>query len=194
MIGKNGPLIGVDVDDVVLDMMGELLFAIGGRLTPADIMAWDCFSFFTPEENRRATELMANPLWWASCLPYPGAQDAIEHLRSQHPGTEILWITSPWDTCFGWESVRKDWLKKHFDAKPEDVIFTKRKELVTLDLLIDDRASTIEKATEVRSSMEAWLVNRPWNQDCSMKRRTSRVEIRDGIFEYIEGHGVRCKP
>lgn len=70
-----------------------------------------------------------------------GAEDGVEAIREA--GHEIYWVTTPWSPCKEWGQVRRDWLKRHFQVDPKDVVITGSKFLIDGDVFIDDRIDNV---------------------------------------------------
>jgi 5'(3')-deoxyribonucleotidase len=86
----------------------------------------------------------------------PGAKSFVAELRKRG---EVVFVTSPYTAVRGWCDDRLAWLGQHFDAKPADVVFCKRKELVRGDVLIDDSLANVNAFGQ-----HALLFNQPWNR------------------------------
>lgn len=61
----------------------------------------------------------------------------------RNAGHEIIVVTSAYESCRSWESVRREWLLRNFGIPCHDVIVTSRKDLVHGDLLIDDKPAHV---------------------------------------------------
>jgi 5'(3')-deoxyribonucleotidase len=134
----------VDVDGVVADFSIHLINESSSRLTPEDITEWDIFNLIGlndgPEAKKKALGLMEETDWWDSLPLLENAQVGIEALSKTH---DIVWVTSPWPTCKGWDISRRNWIKKHFKDFSDHVVITESKFVVAGDLIIDDRINNV---------------------------------------------------
>lgn len=143
-------IIGLDVDGVCADFTGHLLECIGGRLKSEDITSWEIFDQLTPSELTAARQTLSEDWFWRSLPLIDGALDGVNYLRNA--GHEVIFVSSPWlgcskpvkmSSCPTWEDCRREWLARHFGQC--ELIVTHRKELIAVDLLIDDKPSTVTK-------------------------------------------------
>lgn len=122
------------------------LKAVNPLLTEQDIRNlhdWDIFKIFNEEELNICKNILKDPQFWASLPPNEHAQIAVEKIRQND--AEVIFCTSPWEDCREWEAVRRDWLKKHFNAKGrQDIIITEAKHLIYGDVFIDDKLNTVQ--------------------------------------------------
>lgn len=107
---------------------------------------WDIFKLFSEEEMKQVHTVLKDPIFWEKLDPLPAAQWGYDKLKSQ--GFDIVFLTSSWDGCKEWCGTRKQWLKKHFDASPENVVISRRKDLHFGHMFIDDNPAHIRKWTE----------------------------------------------
>jgi 5'(3')-deoxyribonucleotidase len=91
---------------------------------------------------------------------YLGAREFVDKLRSMDH--EIVVVTSPYKAVPTWEHARREWLWRNFSVRGDDVIFCKRKELVSPEApLVDDKIGNLTSRPE-----RGILLDRPWNRDC----------------------------
>lgn len=150
----------IDVDGVLANFIDPLLEQIGGRLKASDIKGFDFFQFLTDGERIVAETVLADGDFWASLPVIAGAREGVNRLRvSTH---DVFFVTAPWEGCRVWDSVRRGWLREHFDAGKKDVACLDAKEIVQGHVLIDDKASTIEAWARANHG-RAYLYTQPWN-------------------------------
>lgn len=179
----DGPC-GAFVDSLLAHMSADK--SLGIVPTADKVVEWDFHKTIFDKVQRDAFhELMENPLFWATMSVEPGAQEVVRKLREA--GHQVDFITSPWVTCVGWESARRDWLKAHFDAEFDDVIVCPgvKKHRYHGDILIDDKPSTVKawqhRHDEGLALLYACTHNR--NDPFSVRTNWSYVGSRQGIVE-----------
>lgn len=158
-----------DVDGVLNDFTQFLLDSISNDTnidvpTVNEIKSYTLKNYISNEAWEYAKELMKTSIFWESIQPIN--QDVIELIR-QH-NKEIVFVTSPWISCKEWESTRRKWLKKYFKATNSQIIFINRKELTRGEILIEDKADTLNKWCRYNKNKKAILVNRPWNETSTL--------------------------
>jgi 5'-nucleotidase len=164
--------------------MNRILLDVDGVLADFAQMAVD----WVNAHRERSPSLPLDPLQvsdvesWdiLAALGYASLQDDFdEHCNRNAPGRtlrmyggarlfhaglksigEVVIVTSPFKVARGWEMDRRAWLAEHFDTDPDDVVFTKRKELVRGDVLIDDGPHNIDSFPG-----PVVIIDRPWNQE-----------------------------
>lgn len=131
----------VDVDGVCLQFVEPLYAAIGLARTLEETLDWDFVPKLPEPYGARAWAVLSDYDWWASLPPLVDAVAGIAALRELGP---VVFATSPYDSCRGWEHARRHLLKKHFDASRRDVVVTPRKELLRGRTLIDDKPDHVD--------------------------------------------------
>lgn len=91
---------------------------------------------------------------------YIMAQRLVRLLRQQG---EVVIVTSPLSCAPAWCCDRARWLDVHFGFRRDEIVFTKRKDLVMGDVLVDDSPEHCEAFPGARV-----LVERPWNSDAAV--------------------------
>lgn len=136
----------MDVDGVVADFTGHLLgcLSLRDKSVPSveDIDTWDLKPHFTENQWKAVKQMLCDFCFWFSLPVIEGAQDGIERLKSEH---EVVWVTSSYDSCPSWLHIRKQWLKKNFGAKSDEIVITSNKSLVAGDILVDDKPENIKR-------------------------------------------------
>ena len=176
----------IDVDDVCFGFGLPILNAINPNITIEDVRAlnhWDVFKLFNEEELERCLKLLKEYDFWENQPVYDHSIRAIEKIRKL--GGEVIFITSPWEDCDKWGSIRGSLLKKHFGVDRENVIITLRKELVYGDMLIDDKLETVLKWKEKWGHLgkQAVLFETPQNHKCDYY---PRIIIKDNEWKIVE--------
>jgi len=149
-----------DVDGVVADTRQALLDAAEIEKDP-DPKQWDLVKTLSGDEKDRAIEVMNDHNFWVNLPLKDGAKKAIRLLRAA--GHEIVWVTSPWKSCFGWDTARRIWIREHFGE--DSVITTRDKYHVDGDVFIDDKVDNVEKWRKTHPGKKAFIFDAPSNQD-----------------------------
>ena len=114
--------------------------------------------------------------------PLDGAVAAVRALREIH---DVIIVTAPFERSKTWIPQRIEWLKKHFDISPRNIIFTSRKELICGDVFVDDHPENV-LAWSRRQRKSGFLMNANYNQashintalvDCNVQRIDGIVDL-----------------
>lgn len=178
-------LVALDVDGVVAAFIEHILATSGSTTKFEEIVSWDFLSHIDEVARPKAKQLLLQPDWWLTIPVIAGAEKSVDQLRSV--GCEIVWCTAPWRSCIGWETARREWLKRKFDVAPDEVLIGERKEIIAADLLIDDKPETVAKFNSSKRRVfgaEAWLFSAPWNKKVA---DAARVVHGDNGFEVRRG-------
>lgn len=184
----------LDVDGVLADWHGHLVNrindAFGSSVRPEDITEFYCVEQLTilalATANKSlgsdSDEILAAVEWAAyesdyfyATLPViPGTQEAVA--RARRLGHQVFFVTSPISTMPTWAFTRTEWLKKHFEAKDEEIVITKSKHVVYGDVLVDDKPKNVLKWVESwrDTSSRGFLLKKPYNKDgwdCDLYRK-----------------------
>lgn len=166
------PIIAVDVDDVVADLISEWLRRYNSKyddhLTPENIHSWEVDEYVKPECGPKVFDLLRAPGFYGHVKPFEGALEAVENLRKLG---RVVFLTSCVPKTM---DMKLAWLQEHgFLPKgnkgAQDFIACRDKYLVNADVLIDDRILNVEEFKG-----HALLIKRPHNArlQCSRKRIT----------------------
>ena len=159
----SSPRVIVDVDGVVADFLGHLLPAIGYEAGRETIVDYDIKKFLSLAQQERMDQVLREPSFWQTLPVMSGALEGIDEIRER--GHEIVWATSPWLPCAGWESIRRDWLKRHFDVAFQEIVYTFRKDVLTAEFYIDDRPESVVAWQRAHSRGIAFLYDAPYNAE-----------------------------
>lgn len=180
----------VDVDGVVADLVTLVLERVN-KATNSSVKYDDITKFYfldpkhkilTKEQSEVARAAFSEPGLVESLSVIPGSQEGIQKLREH--GHDIIWVTSPWKDSKTWCWERTRWLKEHFDAKSDDIIYASRKEKIPGKVFIDDRAKNVE-TWQSKMGGAALLYDQPWNQDCNKVKRFTWQSI-DGLIWHLD--------
>lgn len=163
------PPLLLDVDGVLGDFSNHLLRSVGSKLTLADVTQWDIFALLEPEGLKGAAlDLLKDPAWWARMPTMPGVEDLIDALLAEE--AEVVCATSPWLSCVGWETARRDWIRKVWmecgasRSQVPEAIVAGAKHHVRGAVLVDDKPEHVESWARVNPGRTAYLFDAPYNQ------------------------------
>jgi 5'(3')-deoxyribonucleotidase len=168
--------IGVDVDGVLADFVqavlqwantharrtGEQLFR-RDQITEFDILKCWGIPHLWGELDRHISRAGV----CAGLLAVDGAKAFLERLQKS---ADVVIVTSPWKTSPYWMWERRQWLEQKIGFTGE-VIFTKRKDLIKVDALIDDCAEHTDTFPGV-----GVLIDQPWNQHATKSLRAANFD------------------
>ena len=143
--------INVDCDGVVCDFIPGLFAALKakgfdpGPIDSPNYRTWDVLKSVPKECSKPMFAMLAKHKFWEDLPVIDGAQKAIAALRDS--GHHIHWVTSPWESCFGWADARRYWLEENFKHPDQnthkDLTVTGTKNFIWADVFIDDKADHI---------------------------------------------------
>ena len=150
-------VIGVDIDDVVINLMDQWLFEYNcdyeDNLTRNNILEWDVSKFVKSECGKKIYDYIENPAIYDYCEPVKDSYEGIQFLRTLG---RVVFITNPTIGCAGRKYV---WLKENgYIDDMKDYIEAKDKSLINYDYLIDDNFNNINL-----SSKPNVLFTQTWN-------------------------------
>jgi len=172
-------IVGIDIDDVCADLIPAWLQIYKLRsahvLTREDITDWNISLFVKPEFREEIYSYIEMPLLYNMVKPVAGALDGYNYLKSA--GYDIVFVTHATPGCAG----RKfEWLIDNgFDVSHRDYIECQRKELIDVDILVDDNYNNC--ATSRGASI---IYSQPWNVKYDWSLRASDWKQ---VVDIIEG-------
>lgn len=175
---KVAPRAIIDVDGVVADFVGHLLGGVDYELGRETVVDYDLRKALSLAQQEKMDQLLRETSFWETIPVLPGALEGIDEIRAV--GHEIIWATSPWLPCREWESVRRSWLKQHFDAAPDEIVVTFQKHILTADFFIDDRPDSVVAWQRAHSHGIAFLFDAPYNAQFLWPHRMHWEAISDG--------------
>ena len=173
--------IGIDVDDVLNNSLENCLnllnTEVGSSYTINDFTQWDVEKCIDTHHATKLNKLFASSRIWTTMLPSPDAQSFVSGLLHNHH--EIYFVTASEPIT---HHIKSKWLKKMYPQVNElNHIFTYKKHLLQLDVLIDDNPAMLKDSLAHRI-----LVNRPWNADARETFYEDRVNSLIDANEIIE--------
>lgn len=180
-------VVGLDVDDVLLDLMPRWLHEYNEKwddnLEPADITGWDFFKFVRPECGKRIYDFL-QPEMYQHVNPVPGAADFVQAVRDLgHTPRYITACGDPKRTTIhrAFATAKWDRLKELGIAKDGELLLPgPDKSRAPVDILIDDR---IKNVAEFRNGLGV-LFTQPWNRTSHLTRARSFGDALDLIDRY----------
>ena len=150
--------IGIDVDDVLFECVPIAIRIVneqhGTRIRVEDIEKWN-FENFSTEVKNTFLDVMGSGIIFAKQKPLPGSDEMVNALLSR--GHEVVFISAVEPRFMG---IRADQLIKSFSMVPEkNIMLGFRKDLVHLDVLLDD---AIHNLTKTRAEYPV-AFSQPWN-------------------------------
>lgn len=166
------PPILIDVDGVLCDLDAAVIPLIsrvaGKKFTAEDYTDWDYKIAFglTEAQDREVHEYMRQRGFYEALPVVPGAFDALDALRGLG---DVVAVTSLMSGLH-YAGERLEWLHWVLKFDYEDVVLTKRKNLVTGVTLIDDYAVNVA-AWEKQWDAAGILWDRPCNRTVKATQR-----------------------
>lgn len=152
--------IGLDVDDVLYDCNAYALSIVNARYpdeeptTINDIKGWGEYG----KHPKERIALFSDPEFVKNQPVFPGAQKFVRELTKF---ADVFFVTAVPVACM---SARGERLLQDFpEIPPENIIIGTRKDVITLDILLDDAAHNVSNS---RAAYPV-LMRRPWNMDLS---------------------------
>ncbi len=158
---RSKPLVVLDVDGVVADLVGTLK----GRLQlPEDhpVTEWDLSKSFDKYDYSYIRGMMKQQHFWETLKAYPEGVAMVHRIRKR---ADILWCSSPFVPCSGWVAGRLNWLRSILAIRKykEPFIATRDKQFVRGRVLIDDKPENV--TNWALTGRPAILLDQEWNQD-----------------------------
>lgn len=157
--------LGLDIDGVCADFVGgvlEVWYQETGLIV--DRMALDQWSIFDCGDllNRDVVSpRVEQPGFCAGLRAFPEAKEALPRLRAW---ADVYAVTSPWSESKHWVAERMEWLERELQIDSHHQIHTSAKELVRVDVLVDDRPANVAKWSEAFPQGRALLWDSPHNR------------------------------
>ena len=184
-----GYIVGIDVDGVLADLMGEVLkqlalLAEEDKLICVPTMeelttyiAADTLDEYTAAKVR---EILSSP-GLAATLPLidHNAPFVIDSLEQDGVIDHIYFVTTPYVSNPTWCDDRMSWIRKNFWHQEKDIIFIHDKWMLKIDYLIDDKPENVLQAK--KHGIKPIVFDRPWNRhiDISIPRAFNWGQIED---------------
>lgn len=153
------PVLLFDLDGIVANLVKKWLEHYnrdyGDDLTEADITSWDWDRIVRPECGKKIFHYLSRPGFFADLEPIPGAIEAIGSFRDR---AELVVVTASPRAAM---SDKVAWVRKHLPFVHKDnIVLTRRKDLVRGDFMFDDAPRNLERFPGVRI-----MLDYPYNRD-----------------------------
>jgi 5'(3')-deoxyribonucleotidase len=181
-------LIGIDMDGVIVDFIGRLLETYaqkhGRKFTPDDVHEHSLRKVFGSEQYARMAAIFNQSGFFSWLHPYSGAIGTVEMLLDA--GHDIEIISSPTTVhaaagnnyINGLVAAEKiDWISRHLPRLSTKVTITKRKEMMRVDVLVDDADHNVLPWCQAHPDGTAVLVAQPWNRSVVLPSNAVRAEF-----------------
>ena len=138
-------LIGVDIDGICADLHTPWINWYNDRwydtLTLADLTVWGMHQIVKPECGQHIYDFLNDATLYEHIEPHAGAAAAVAELqRAGHDVVAITWSYAE-DSLPG--KIR--WIQRHLNLGRSNIITGERKELLSLDVLIDDAPHNLRR-------------------------------------------------
>lgn len=149
--------IGIDMDNVLNNMSEEWMKTYNrlhmDSMTIDDIHCWNIEKYV--KCGRQIFQYL-NPSLFERLIPLPHSVEVTRRLAKNHE-LFLVTATSPWHV-----DVKMKWMDKYFPhILSKNIIICHRKELIDVDLLIDDGAHNIEAFPK-----NTIVFDYAWNRNC----------------------------
>ena len=182
MLECKNPIIGVDLDDVLWDLMSTWISRyndmVDDNLTVEDIKSWDVAQYI-----KRGTEGILNYIpqqndFWEDVEPIPDSKEYLQQLIKD--GYLIYVVTASSHTNL------KEKMSRFYSLFPfieeEHVVIIHRKQMMDLDMLIDDKPGNLKDANYLKV-----LFDRPHNRSIDENKISAvRLKTWSEIYKYIK--------
>jgi len=165
--------VGVDMDGIIVDIQREFCQRFNemappeARIGPADLRHWHFEDCVPPGWREAATKMVRSELldmefFWTE-LPLLSARIP-EYLQQWNSACELHLVSAPWGTVSA--SAKTKWVRRHLPFLHADQLnLVPRKHLVKLDLLVDDKASTLRSYRKHWPEARLASVRYPYHDD-----------------------------
>jgi 5'(3')-deoxyribonucleotidase len=181
----DGMIILCDVDGVICDFVGGLcarLEEYGYKRTPEDFFTYNIAECdLSDPEMAIINGASREP---GFCAKLPWYEDGREFLHSLGVYGDVYAITAPWRSNT-WDSERRQWLGTYLSPERVLSVAGDSKRLIAGDVLIEDRAPTVQQWLEAHPNGRAILIDRPWNRYTGDHPRMKRANDYDEAIELV---------
>lgn len=173
----------VDVDEVTCALI-KAICQICDKNPDTEALQWNFWELWEEEEAADVERAFRDHKWWRHLPTLPLAQEGIAYLRSQ--GHQIIWVTRPYEHCFGWVDARRAWLQDKFEIDKHGDHFhpTAHKEDIDGDCMLDDVLGHLEPWRENHPQGKAFLFDSYHNRTTSspFERLSSWYQVMNSWF------------
>jgi len=174
--------IGLDVDGVLADFVGKVLYYQNSifktKFQYTDITSYHIENIIGESNLSLIFEIMEENRDIKYLDLYPGAIDLVFALRRLG---RVVFVTAPCSKYRAWADDRKFWLEQRFSATGRDIVSLKDKTLFNGQVLIDDCSLNIEEW--LNTNRPAIKVSQPWNKNDKGNSIDNLSDIPDKIMD-----------
>lgn len=190
---KHKFLIGFDMDGIIANLHQAWLDWYNktwNDKVPLGRLQWDLKAIVKKECGNKIYTYLRNPSIYETVLPIDGAIPSIQHLIKA--GHDVIIVTHP---AGGSVTVpdKTAWLKRYLpEIKEENIIFTSRKDLLKLDIFVDDSPKNIIHYRKAWPDSQILTIAWPYNEevvdlvDLRANSYKKPAKAWNRIVEYIE--------
>ena len=176
----HNPIIGVDLDDVLWDLLGAWLprynTIVDGHIAPEDIKSWSIEQYILPNTKEMLFYILEQKDFWKTVQPISGAAEVLYRLMQDGYNVYIV-------TASSYKTLPAK-LNHFFELFPfvhqNQIVVAKEKQLLDLDVMIDDNPENL-----CHASYDKLLFDRPSNQWIK-KDDIKRVYTWAEIYQFIK--------
>ena len=176
----HNPIIGVDLDDVLWDLLGAWLqrynTIVDGHIAPEDIKSWSIEQYILPNTKEMLFYILEQKDFWKTVQPISGAAEVLYRLMQDGYNVYIV-------TASSYKTLPAK-LNHFFELFPfvhqNQIVVAKEKQLLDLDVMIDDNPENL-----CHASYDKLLFDRPSNQWVK-KDDIKRVYTWAEIYQFIK--------
>lgn len=154
--------VGMDMDGVLYpfdEAFNRLYMMYGG-----EEQNFDSWLDFGKMDQDIVSKVWKNPELFTASGPYPGVVSIMEQLH-ETPDLDVVIMTNPGRDIPITFPAKWAWIQKWLPwVEPQDMIVAYHKELVRVDLLVEDFPGNIKKWMKSNPTGLAMMVKQPWNQ------------------------------
>lgn len=158
------PKLGIDIDGVCADFVGACIAVwyqeTGLLVDRAQLDQWSIFDCGVMDRDIVAPRVEKRG-FCASLDLFPEAKPGLATIE---PWADIYAVTSPWHESEWWVSERTTWLEEKLGIDHRHQIHTSAKELVRVDVFVDDRPENVAKWQVAFPEGRALLWDTPHNR------------------------------
>lgn len=168
------PRVGVDVDDVLADLLPVLLRFLNARYGTAytgdDLHEWSLTPLLREGDVADFWRDFGATDVHAALRPCPGA---VEGLAALAAVADVYLVTTPLDGARTWVDDRRVWLREHFGIDSTRVIHTHAKSTFAGHALVDDNPAHVRAWQDAHPAGRGILWDRPCNRAADVRHRAA---------------------
>lgn len=161
-MNKDTPVIGADLDDVLWGLLEAWLDRYNDvaddNIAPSDIKSWDIAQYIKNGTREMLFYILEQDDFWDTVQPIPDSQVYLKKLIDDGYDVNIVTASS--------YKVLKPKMNRFYELFPfiknKQVIVTERKQMIDLDVLIDDNPANLCDSSYIKVLFDA-----PHNQWCN---------------------------